>query len=238
MLGAMLIFGSLHHHNTASRIENVNGVVAEVLRSFAVERADDWPALVRLLESRSTTQRRPSEPATRLSTSTAASNSPPTDPLCCTRPCGIRRGGCPPDGARDGGGAGPVVRIGARRSATPPGGTCSSLSGTRCCSQSTRPSRRACCSPRGGWAPSGSSRALHQTRAGSTYPRRCASSPSSTSSACAHTSDYLTASAATRMPAHHRSGWPGRRARARGTGPAPVQDALWAAVLTGALDRP
>ena len=86
----------------------------------------------------------------------------------------------------------------------------SSMWGTRCCwTRSTRPSRRARCSPRAGWAPSVSSRALRQTRAGSTYPRRGESSSSSTSNACARTSDDMTASAATRMPAHHRQ----RRAR-------------------------
>jgi len=49
-LGASLIFGSPHHHNTTSKVERVNGVIADVLRSFAGERADDWPALVPLVE--------------------------------------------------------------------------------------------------------------------------------------------------------------------------------------------
>ena len=76
-LGASLVFGSPHHHNTTSKVERVNGVVADVLRSFAGERADDWPALVPLVEfaneSPSTIRRRRSGPATRHSTPTAAS---------------------------------------------------------------------------------------------------------------------------------------------------------------------
>ena len=34
-LGSSLIFGSPHHHNTTSKVERVNGVIADVLRSFA-----------------------------------------------------------------------------------------------------------------------------------------------------------------------------------------------------------
>ena len=49
-LGASLIFGSPHHHNTTSKVERVNGVIADVLRSFAGERADDWPDFVLLAE--------------------------------------------------------------------------------------------------------------------------------------------------------------------------------------------
>ena len=49
-LGASLVYGSPHHHNTTSKVERVNGVIADVLRSFAGERADDWPALVPLVE--------------------------------------------------------------------------------------------------------------------------------------------------------------------------------------------
>ena len=45
-----MIFGSLHYHNTTSKVERVNGVIADVLRSFAGERADDWPVLVPLVE--------------------------------------------------------------------------------------------------------------------------------------------------------------------------------------------
>ncbi len=33
-LGSSLIFGSPHHHNTTSKVERVNGVIADVLRSF------------------------------------------------------------------------------------------------------------------------------------------------------------------------------------------------------------
>jgi hypothetical protein len=49
-LGASLIFGSPHHHNTTSKVERVNGVIADVLRAFAGHRCDDWPELVPLVE--------------------------------------------------------------------------------------------------------------------------------------------------------------------------------------------
>jgi hypothetical protein len=49
-LGSSLIFGSPHHHNTTSKVERVNGVIADVLRSFANERCDNWPELVPLVE--------------------------------------------------------------------------------------------------------------------------------------------------------------------------------------------
>ena len=49
-LGSTLIFGSPHHHNTTSKVERINGVIADVLRSFANERVDDWPELVPLIE--------------------------------------------------------------------------------------------------------------------------------------------------------------------------------------------
>jgi hypothetical protein len=51
-LGSSLVFGSPHHHNTTGnlKVERINGVVADVLRSFANERGDDWPALVPLVE--------------------------------------------------------------------------------------------------------------------------------------------------------------------------------------------
>ena len=49
-LGALLIFGSPHHHNTTSKVELINGVIADVLRSFAGERADNWPTLLPLVE--------------------------------------------------------------------------------------------------------------------------------------------------------------------------------------------
>jgi transposase InsO family protein len=51
-LGVSLIFGSPHHHNTTSKVERVNGVIADVLRSFTGERADDWPDFVPLVELR------------------------------------------------------------------------------------------------------------------------------------------------------------------------------------------
>jgi hypothetical protein len=49
-LGASLVFGSLYHHNNTSKVERVNGVIADVLRSFASERGDDWPELMPLVE--------------------------------------------------------------------------------------------------------------------------------------------------------------------------------------------
>jgi transposase InsO family protein len=49
-LGASHVFGSPHHHNTASKVERVNGVFADVLRSFASDRGNDWPELVPLVE--------------------------------------------------------------------------------------------------------------------------------------------------------------------------------------------
>jgi transposase InsO family protein len=51
-LGASLIFGLPHHNNTTSKVERVNGVIADVLRSFAFagEWADDWPDFVPLVE--------------------------------------------------------------------------------------------------------------------------------------------------------------------------------------------
>ena len=49
-LGTTLVFGSPHHHNTNAKTERVNGVIADVLRSFVSERQDDWPALLPLVE--------------------------------------------------------------------------------------------------------------------------------------------------------------------------------------------
>jgi hypothetical protein len=49
-LGSSLVFGSPHHHNTTGKVEHMNGFKADVLRSFANERGDDWPALVPLVE--------------------------------------------------------------------------------------------------------------------------------------------------------------------------------------------
>ena len=45
-----LIFRSQHHHNTTSKVEHINGVIVDVLRSFAVDRCDDWPDFVPLAE--------------------------------------------------------------------------------------------------------------------------------------------------------------------------------------------
>ena len=50
-LGTSLIFGSPYHHNTNSRTERVNAVIADVLRSFVEGRQDDWPAMIPLVES-------------------------------------------------------------------------------------------------------------------------------------------------------------------------------------------
>ena len=49
-LGASLIFGSPHHHNTTSKVERVNGVIKDVLRAVASDRGDDWPEFVPLVE--------------------------------------------------------------------------------------------------------------------------------------------------------------------------------------------
>ena len=44
------IFGSPHHHHTTSKVELVNGVIADALRSFADDRGDDWPDFTPLAE--------------------------------------------------------------------------------------------------------------------------------------------------------------------------------------------
>ena len=49
-LGTTLVFGSPHHHNTNSKTERVNGVIADVLRAFVAERQDNWPELIPLVE--------------------------------------------------------------------------------------------------------------------------------------------------------------------------------------------
>ena len=49
-LGSTLIFGSLHHHNTTSKVERVNGVIEDVLRAFVNDRQDNWPDLIPLVE--------------------------------------------------------------------------------------------------------------------------------------------------------------------------------------------
>ena len=41
MLFRSLVFGSPHHHNTNSKTERVNGVIADVLRAFVAERQDN-----------------------------------------------------------------------------------------------------------------------------------------------------------------------------------------------------
>ena len=49
-LGASLIFGSSHHHNTTSKVARVNCFIANVLLSFSAYRGDDWPDFVPLAE--------------------------------------------------------------------------------------------------------------------------------------------------------------------------------------------
>ena len=49
-LGSSLIFGSPYHHNTTAKVERLNGVVGDVLRSFVNERHDNWPELTPLVE--------------------------------------------------------------------------------------------------------------------------------------------------------------------------------------------
>ena len=46
---ALLIFASQHLHSILMA-ERVNGVVANVRRSSASERADDWPTILRLVQ--------------------------------------------------------------------------------------------------------------------------------------------------------------------------------------------
>ncbi len=41
VLGASLLFGSPYHHNTTRNVERVNGIIADVLRAFSGDRADD-----------------------------------------------------------------------------------------------------------------------------------------------------------------------------------------------------
>ena len=49
-LGASLIFGSPQHHNTTSKVERVDGVIADVLRSLADDQCNDWTDFVPLVE--------------------------------------------------------------------------------------------------------------------------------------------------------------------------------------------
>ena len=41
---------ALGHHNTTAKVERLNGVVGDVLRSFVNERHDNWPELTPLVE--------------------------------------------------------------------------------------------------------------------------------------------------------------------------------------------
>ena len=105
-LGASLVYGSPHHPKTTSKVERVNGVIAGVLRSFAGERADDWPALVPLVEFAINDSASPLGSATNRSSPTAASNSavrlPPPRPLTLR----VQARTSHSHGARDRGGAG------------------------------------------------------------------------------------------------------------------------------------
>ncbi len=47
-LDTSLIVCSPHHHNTTSKVDRVNSVIANVLRAFDGNRADDWPEFVPL----------------------------------------------------------------------------------------------------------------------------------------------------------------------------------------------
>ena len=47
-MGAQFIYQ--HHHKTNSKVEHVNSVIADVLRSIAGKRANDWQALVQLVK--------------------------------------------------------------------------------------------------------------------------------------------------------------------------------------------
>ena len=49
-LSTSLVFGSPYHHNTNSRTERVNAVIADVLRCFVDGRQADWPSLIPLVE--------------------------------------------------------------------------------------------------------------------------------------------------------------------------------------------
>ena len=49
-LGSTLIFGLLEHHNTTSKVELVNSVIADVLCAFINDRQDNWPELTPLVE--------------------------------------------------------------------------------------------------------------------------------------------------------------------------------------------
>ena len=49
-LGTQLLFGSPHHNNTTSKVDRVNGVIADVLRAFVNDHHDNWPELIPLVE--------------------------------------------------------------------------------------------------------------------------------------------------------------------------------------------
>ncbi len=49
-LGTSLIFGSPYHHNTNSRPEHINAVIADVVCCLLDSRQTDWPSLIPLVE--------------------------------------------------------------------------------------------------------------------------------------------------------------------------------------------
>jgi hypothetical protein len=98
-LGALLMFGSPHHHNTTSKVERINAVIADVLRSvrsFAGERADEWPDFVPLVEFAAVRHQR-LRVAAWLRQSAPPSPPRPAGGAGLSRP---RLGHCGPDGAR------------------------------------------------------------------------------------------------------------------------------------------
>ena len=49
-LGSTLIFGSLEHHNTTSKVKQVNCVIADVLCALVNDQQDNWLELTPLVE--------------------------------------------------------------------------------------------------------------------------------------------------------------------------------------------
>ena len=49
-MGFTLIFGSPEHHNTTSKVELVNCVIADFLRAFVNYRQDNWQEFTPLVE--------------------------------------------------------------------------------------------------------------------------------------------------------------------------------------------
>jgi hypothetical protein len=49
-LGTWLIFCSTHYHTITTKVDSVNGVIADMLCIFARDRTYDWPEFVPLAE--------------------------------------------------------------------------------------------------------------------------------------------------------------------------------------------